>query len=90
MDKVVDDGIRVNLRMRFTCTVYRAIAPEETTLVLGDGGRQRKAIKRPGGEILMNQVDRGGWEALEGPTGPMLNPAAEGKDKDIMFFKQAC
>jgi NAD+ kinase len=86
MDKVVDDGIRVNLRMRFTCTVYRAIAPEETTLVLGDGGRQRKAIKRPGGEILMSQVDRGGWEALERPTGPMLNPAAEGKDKEIMCF----
>ena len=29
MDSTIDNGIRVNLRMRFTCTVYRAVANEK-------------------------------------------------------------
>lgn len=78
MDRVIDQGIRVNLRMRFTCTVYRAVAPEEADCASlgvcgggsgsGSGGAKgrRKAIKKPGGEILMSQVDKAGWEALEG------------------------
>ncbi|KNZ78801.1 NAD(+) kinase [Termitomyces sp. J132] len=31
MDSALDSGIRVNLRMRFTCTVYRAVSYEEGT-----------------------------------------------------------
>jgi NAD+ kinase len=80
MDKVIDDGIRVNLRMRFTCTVYRAIAPEEFAK------DKRKAIKKPGGEILMSQVDKGGWEALEGPPCIPGKNCPDGKDKEIMCF----
>ena len=86
MDKVIDDGIRVNLRMRFTCTVYRAIAPEEANQAFASG-KKRKAIKKAGGEILMSQVDRAGWEALEGPN--TLNDGqrcGQGKDKEIMCF----
>jgi NAD+ kinase len=81
MDKVIDDGIRVNLRMRFTCTVYRAVAPD-----LPKNDSQRKAIKKPGGEILMSQVDKSGWEALEGPPGADKSGCMEGKDKEIMCF----
>ncbi|WVQ74257.1 hypothetical protein IAR50_003854 [Cryptococcus sp. DSM 104548] len=85
MDKVVDEGIRVNLRMRFTCTVYRAIAPEESATAKG---KKRKAIKKPGGEILMSRVDKGGWESLEGPTptGPPSDMEEEGEDKEIMCY----
>ncbi|WWD19663.1 hypothetical protein CI109_104125 [Kwoniella shandongensis] len=87
MDKVVDDGIRVNLRMRFTCTVYRAIAPEEAEMTMnGKGGKKRKAIKKPGGEILMSHVDKGGWESLEGPPPTSGASESEGKDKEIMCF----
>ena len=86
MDKVIDDGIRVNLRMRFTCTVYRAIAPEESAVASSKSGGKRQAIKRPGGEILMSQVDKGGWEALEGPSGVTHTNCVEGKDKEIMCF----
>lgn len=86
MDKVIDDGIRVNLRMRFTCTVYRAIAPEEANQSSKDGKR-RKAIKKPGGEILMSQVDRSGWEALEGSSQRDEDDVTlGGKDKEIMCF----
>lgn len=88
MDKVIDDGIRVNLRMRFTCTVYRAIAPEEAARANAKG-KTRKAIKKPGGEILMSQVDKGGWEALEGPSrsdGEGGDVVVEGRDKEIMCF----
>ncbi|OCF38086.1 NAD+ kinase [Kwoniella heveanensis BCC8398] len=87
VDKVVDEGIRVNLRMRFTCTVYRAIAPEEAALAAnGKGNKKRKAIKKPGGEILMSHVDKGGWESLEGGNKDCTASDLEGKDKEILCF----
>nr|XP_019044111.1 NAD+ kinase [Kwoniella bestiolae CBS 10118]OCF23041.1 NAD+ kinase [Kwoniella bestiolae CBS 10118] len=87
MDKVVDEGIRVNLRMRFTCTVYRAIAPEEAAEAANaKGGKKRKAIKKPGGEILMSHVDKGGWESLEGGASQGSCSEAAGKDKEILCF----
>lgn len=79
MDSVIDSGIRVNLRMRFTCTVYRAVTHEE--------GKGRKAVKKgETGEILMRNIEKGGWEALEG--GPFNAPDGGKctKDKEIMCF----
>jgi NAD+ kinase len=78
MDSAIESGIRVNLRMRFTCTVYRAVKQEE--------GLKRKAIKRAEtGEILMKGVGKGGWEALEG--GWMQHGEKfTGKEKEIMCF----
>lgn len=80
MDSAIDNGIRVNLRMRFTCTVYRAVAPEE--------GKGRRAVKKGDtGEILMRNVERGGWEALEGGSlTTEKDGKATGKDKEIMCF----
>lgn len=80
MDSAVDAGIRVNLRMRFTCTVFRAVAIEK--------GKRRKAVKKgETGEIIMKNVEKGGWEALEGgwsghPEGVKPNC----RDKEIMCF----
>lgn len=78
MDSAIDAGIRVNLRMRFTCTVYRAVAPEP--------GKGRRAVKKGDtGEILMKNIEKGGWEALE--SGHMaLDSKAHGKDREIMCF----
>ena len=82
MDSVIDSGIRVNLRMRFTCTVYRAVANT------GKGGR--KAVKKgETGEIMMKDVEKGGWEALEGGWngGFAMNEGGKcAKDKEIMCF----
>ena len=48
------NGIRVNLRMRFTCAVYRDIAEKET--------KKGKAVKKGTiGDILMKDLERGGW-----------------------------
>ena len=82
MDRVIDDGIRVNLRMRFTCTVYRAIAPEEVAEATGQTNK-RKAIKKSGGGIMMSKLDKG-WESLEAPANCL--PCIEKKDKEIMCF----
>ncbi|KZT19715.1 ATP-NAD kinase [Neolentinus lepideus HHB14362 ss-1] len=83
MDSVVDAGIRVNLRMRFTCTVYRAVAPDKES-------RRRKAIKKADtGEILMRNLEKTGWEAIEGgwPEGREREGAGRGvRDKEIMCF----
>jgi NAD+ kinase len=82
MDSVLDAGIRVNLRMRFTCTVYRAIVNEK--------GKGRQAVKKgETGEIIMKNVEKGGWEALEGgwSGGPLPEGAkATARDKAIMCF----
>jgi NAD+ kinase len=79
MDSAIDSGIRVNLRMRFTCTVYRAVASEK--------GRRRKAVKKgETGEIMMKNVEMGGWEALEGGGYAMADGRCNSKDKEIMCF----
>ncbi|KAF9006775.1 ATP-NAD kinase [Hymenopellis radicata] len=81
MDSVIDNGIRVNLRMRFTCTVYRAVA---------NTGKACKAVKKgETGEIMMKNVEKGGWEALEGGWngGFAMNEGGKSaKDKEIMCF----
>lgn len=80
MDSAIDNGIRVNLRMRFTCTVYRSVANEE--------GKGRKAMKMgETGEIMMKNIEKGGWEALEGGWSGGYSFGDTGKkDKEIMCF----
>jgi NAD+ kinase len=81
MESAIESGIRVNLRMRFTCTVYRAVAPEE--------GKGRKAVKKgETGEIMMKNIGKDGWEALEGggPGSSGTIPGSGPKDKEIMCF----
>lgn len=81
MDSVIDAGIRVNLRMRFTCTVYRAVIAEK--------GKGRKAVKKgETGEIMMKNVEKGGWEALEGgwSGSHSTSESKTSKDKEIMCF----
>ncbi|CAE7086341.1 unnamed protein product [Rhizoctonia solani] len=76
MDGAIDNGIRVNLRMRFSCTVYRSVHPDKCT--------SRKAVKRAEtGEILMKSLEKGGgWEALEAGYGGS-GGGGSGKDKEI-------
>ncbi|KZV82144.1 ATP-NAD kinase [Exidia glandulosa HHB12029] len=77
MESAIESGIRVNLRMRFTCTVYRAVAPSE--------GKGRKAVKKGDtGEILMRNIEKDGWEALEGGYSTAAHAAC--KDKEIMCY----
>lgn len=82
MDSAIDSGIRVNLRMRFTCTVYRAVA--------NVAGKGRTAVKKgETGEIMMKNVEKGGWEALEGGWSGQFNSSdhpGKAKDKEIMCF----
>lgn len=78
VDSAIESGIRVNLRMRFTCTVYRAVKQE--------GGDKRKAVKRGDtGEILMKGIGKAGWEAVE--CGWMQNAEMlTCEEKQIMCF----
>ncbi|KAI0072716.1 ATP-NAD kinase [Panus rudis PR-1116 ss-1] len=79
MDNVIDSGIRVNLRMRFTCTVYRAVAP-------GQCAKRRAVKKGDTGEILMKNLEKGGWEALENGIYPVKDGKPAGRDKEIMCY----
>ncbi|KAH8992770.1 ATP-NAD kinase [Lactarius hatsudake] len=82
MDSALESGIRVNLRMRFTCTVYRVVKHES-------GRGRRKAVKKAEtGEIMMRNLEKGGWEALE--CGYHADQVAAGgrcgRDKEIKCF----
>lgn len=80
MDNVLDNGIRVNLRMRFTCTVYRAVKPDDKS------SKKRKAVKKGDtGEIMMKNIEEGGWDALEGGNYSNV-PHTKCKDKEIMCY----
>ncbi|GAA5895934.1 hypothetical protein JCM6882_005563 [Rhodosporidiobolus microsporus] len=78
LDAAIEDGVRVNLRMRFTCTVYRAVTEDEAC--------KRFAVKsgKTGG-IFMKSLTREGWDAIE--SGKPINEGREGKkDKAIKCF----
>ncbi|KZO93424.1 ATP-NAD kinase [Calocera viscosa TUFC12733] len=82
MDNVVDSGIRVNLRMRFTCTVYRSVhreAGEE-----GWAGPQRAMKRGSTGEIIMKYTEAEAWQALEaGFSTHLPTTGGVGKDREI-------
>lgn len=72
MDQVIDSGVRVNLRMRFTCTVYRAVDPPSD-----DKDPESKEIRRAirsgkTGEIFMQRLGEDGWEGFEDEGGTRL------------------
>jgi len=72
--------------MRFTCTVYRAVSQEELRL---DGKWKRKAVKKAEtGEIMMRNLEKGGWEALEGGCygHERERDSKYSKDREIMCF----
>ncbi|KWU47114.1 ATP-NAD kinase [Rhodotorula sp. JG-1b] len=85
LDAAIETGVRVNLRMRFTCTVYRAVDE-------GDDSKCRRQAIRSGktGGIFMKSLTREGWEAIE--NGQPLSPntagtaGGKGKDKAIKCF----
>ena len=102
MKSALEDGIRVNLRMRFTATVYRATLP---TSISADRQKRRAIRSGKTGEIIMRSVRKCGWDAIESPNpacGPKVDEAdADGaddrtaekkkkkkrcKDKEIMCF----
>ena len=81
LNNAIDNGIRVNLRMRFTCTVFRAIEGEEN--------KNRRAVRsgKTGG-IFMNSLTKSGWDAIEasGGSGEKRETKGKGRDKEIKCF----
>lgn len=64
MTSALDDGIRVNLRMRFTATIYRATLPSTSS----QDRHKRQAIRSgKTGEIIINSIKNCGWDAIESP-----------------------
>lgn len=75
MESAINDGVRVNLRMRFTATIYRAVDEDE---------QQQRRVVRSGetGQILMEKLRSGGWDAIE--AGRQSNGKhCMGRDRDL-------
>ena len=89
MEGAIADGVRVNLRMRFTCTVYRAVAQPEN-----DPRRRRAVRSGKTGEIFMADLETGGWGSIEGGTGvrgavgTAAGPAErrDARDREVLCF----
>lgn len=62
IEKVILDGIRVSLRMRFCCTVYRACTPSDIGCAQAN---KRRVIKGGCASALKKRVHKSGWESLE-------------------------
>lgn len=68
MQSALDDGIRVNLRMRFTATVYRATLPPPSSNPNDDRVRKRAIKSGRTGEIIMKSIKESGWDRIESPS----------------------
>ncbi|KAL9936333.1 hypothetical protein V8E36_004401 [Tilletia maclaganii] len=63
LKSALERGIRVNLRMRFTATVYRAELPTTPS----QSRCRRRAIRNgKTGEIMLREIKEAGWDAIEG------------------------
>lgn len=80
MDGAINDGVRVNLRMRFTATIYRAVKAEEQ-----DAAGTRRRVVRSGetGQIFMEKLKNGGWDAIEAPA-PGEQQSKCHRDREVM------
>ncbi|OAV98008.1 hypothetical protein PTTG_00209 [Puccinia triticina 1-1 BBBD Race 1] len=81
LHEAIKRGVRINLRMRFNCTVYRASV----------GPTKRRAVRSgKTGEIFMNILGKSGWEALENGSAPSnqrsASRSAAKDDKEIVCF----
>ncbi|EFP74994.2 hypothetical protein PGTUg99_016399 [Puccinia graminis f. sp. tritici] len=81
LHEAIKRGVRINLRMRFNCTVYRASV----------GPTKRRAVRSgKTGEIFMNILGKSGWEALENGSAPSnqrsTSLSADKDDKEIVCF----
>lgn len=87
MKSALEEGIRVNLRMRFTATVYRATLPSQNTRA---DRRMRRAMKSgQTGEIITRNIEEGGWDCIERPGRSACANAKETplrKDREVMCF----
>ena len=81
MDSAINDGVRVNLRMRFTATIYRAVDADEQ-----DAAGTRRRVVRSGetGQMLMEKLRTGGWDAIEAPYPGDAAGNKGHKDKEVM------
>lgn len=87
LTSALENGMRVNTRMRFTATVYRAIPPSDPRA----SRYQRRAIKSgTTGEITMRNVKENGWNSIEVQSDPYGEPSDVNerphKDKEVMCF----
>lgn len=80
MDGAVNDGVRVNLRMRFTATIYRAVDAEDQD---ASGTRRRAVRSGETGQIFMEKLKHGGWDAIEAPA-PGEGQGRCNKDREVM------
>ena len=74
MDSAIREGVRVNLRMRFTATVYRAVDFDGDAAQGSDVQMQRRRVVRSGetGQVFMEKLRSGPDSSVAKATLPSL------------------
>lgn len=75
----INEGVRVNLRMRFTATIYRAV-PEEEQDEMQDK-RTRVVRSAETGQLLLETSEPGQWTKLESSSCNARSTAR--KDREV-------
>ncbi|WFD29648.1 NAD(+) kinase [Malassezia sp. CBS 17886] len=85
---ILEHGVRLNIRMRFRATVYRAIPPTDPRA----SRYLRRAIKSgETGEIIMRNIEEEGWQTIEVSSATRDAPGeasgkARHKDRAVRCF----
>lgn len=68
LSSVLENGMHVNMRMRFSATVYRAIPPSDPR-----ASRYQNSAVRDSktGEIVMRNIRENGWHSIEVQSDPL-------------------
>lgn len=82
LEMAINEGVRVNLRMRFTATIYRAVSEEEHN---EDTDKRTRVVRSAEtGQLYLETSEPGQWTKLESNchnSGPSVHPGS--RDKEV-------
>lgn len=79
LEMAINEGVRVNLRMRFTATIYRAVPEEEQDE--STDKRTRVVRSAETGQLFLETSEPGHWTKLE--SGPCSTSSYGRKDREV-------
>lgn len=83
LSHILDQGTRLNMRMRFRATVYRAIDKIDPAIAR----RRRKLIESSTEDVVIRNIKNRGWCSIEMESGADANDTQIPVDKETDYFR---
>lgn len=81
--KILENGTRINMRMRFRATVYRAVDPLDPAKLR----KKPKGQSEENHDSLMRSIEKTGWCAIEMPPGTEPLEPMSPSDEEVHYFR---